>query len=169
MNKGDVESSRWTASQTLQGTATYMGGAAGKYALSSSTGGTNDAGHFTAKATLEADFNVDDMISGTIDTFMGADGMARDWSVELKESGVGNTGVHSTVSNGAVEARTNAGRSGPSTERPLPPPANGPVLSGKMATTVFPRSRPERSTPNTVGKATWLARLVLIRKKTSKS
>ena len=43
----------------LRGTATYVGGAAGKYALSSSTGGTNDAGHFTAKATLEADFNVD--------------------------------------------------------------------------------------------------------------
>ena len=31
----------------LRGTATYSGGAAGKYALSSSTGGTNDAGHFT--------------------------------------------------------------------------------------------------------------------------
>ncbi|MCY4405766.1 MAG: hypothetical protein OXC15_05325, partial [Rhodospirillaceae bacterium] len=47
----------------LRGSATYMGGAAGKYALSSSTGGTNDAGHFTARATLEADFN-EDMISG---------------------------------------------------------------------------------------------------------
>ena len=73
----------------LQGTATYMGGAAGKYALSSSTGGTNDAGHFTARATLEADFGDDTAggtITGTIDNFMGADGMARDWSVELKEA-----------------------------------------------------------------------------------
>ena len=76
----------------LRGTATYMGGAAGKYALSSSTGGENDAGHFTARATLEADFNAD-MISGTIDNFMGADGESRDWSVELKKSGVGDTGI----------------------------------------------------------------------------
>ena len=80
------------AIDTLRGTATYMGGAAGKYALSSSTGGTNDAGHFTARATLEADFNAD-MVSGTIDNFMGADGESRDWSVELKKSGVGATGT----------------------------------------------------------------------------
>ena len=79
------------------GTATYMGGAAGKYALASSTGGTNDAGHFTARATLEADFE-DDTITGTIDNFMGADGMARDWSVELKKAALDNT-------NGAI-ART---------------------------------------------------------------
>ena len=77
---------------TLNGTATYMGGAAGKYALSSSTGGTNDAGHFTATATLEADFT-DNMISGTVDNFVGADGMARDWSVELMDTAVSATGV----------------------------------------------------------------------------
>ncbi|MCY4393573.1 MAG: hypothetical protein OXC10_00335 [Rhodospirillaceae bacterium] len=76
----------------LRGSATYMGGAAGKYALYSSTGGTNDAGHFTARATLEADFNTD-MVTGTIDRFMGADGMSRNWSVELKKSGVGDTGT----------------------------------------------------------------------------
>ena len=75
----------------LLGTATYSGGAAGKYALISSTGGTNDAGHFTADATLEADFNTN-MVAGTIDNFMGADGMPRDWSVELKENLVGNAG-----------------------------------------------------------------------------
>ena len=75
----------------LQGTATYSGGAAGKYSLYSSTGGTNDAGHFTARAMLEADFG-DDMITGTIDNFMGADGEARNWSVELMKSGVGDTG-----------------------------------------------------------------------------
>ena len=74
----------------LMGTATYVGGAAGKYALSSTTGGTNDAGHFTARATLEANFN-DDTISGTIDNFMGAGG-AKDWSVELRESTIGDTG-----------------------------------------------------------------------------
>ena len=81
-----------TGIDTLRGTATYEGGAAGKYALHSSTGGTNDAGHFTATATLEADFNAD-MVSGTIDDFMGADGESRDWSVELKKSGVGAGGA----------------------------------------------------------------------------
>ena len=77
---------------TLQGTATYMGGAAGKYSLRGSTGGTNDAGHFTARATLEADFG-DNMITGTIDNFIGADGQSRNWSVELMEQGVNATGT----------------------------------------------------------------------------
>ena len=81
-----------TGVTALQGTATYMGGAAGKYALSSTTGGTNDAGHFTARATLEADFG-DDMITGTIDNFMGADGMARPWSVKLNEADLSDGGV----------------------------------------------------------------------------
>ena len=76
---------------SLKGTATYVGGAAGKYALSSSTGGTNDAGHFTAKAMLNANFT-DNSITGTIDSFMGADGMSRDWSVELKKADVAATG-----------------------------------------------------------------------------
>ena len=76
---------------SLKGTATYVGGAAGKYALSSSTGGTNDAGHFTAKAMLNANFT-DNSITGIIDNFMGADGMLRDWSVELKKASVAATG-----------------------------------------------------------------------------
>ena len=80
----------------LQGTATYQGGAAGKYALASSTGGTNDAGHFTARATLEADFGDDSdvgTITGTIDQFMGADGESRDWSVKLNESNLSDAGA----------------------------------------------------------------------------
>jgi hypothetical protein len=81
---------------TLQGTATYKGGAAGKYALSSSIGGTNDAGDFTAKATLNADFT-DNSITGTIDNFMGDDGMMRPWSVELKESMIGDGGILNTT------------------------------------------------------------------------
>ena len=76
----------------LMGTATYMGGAAGMYALRGSTGGTNDAGHFTADAMLEADFN-DDTISGTIDNFTGADGEARNWSVELGEAAIADGGA----------------------------------------------------------------------------
>ena len=89
-DKGNVADA--TGIDTLRGTATYMGGAVGKYALYSALGETNDAGHFTAIATLEADFN-DDMIMGTIDRFMGADGESRDWSVELKKSGVNGTGT----------------------------------------------------------------------------
>ena len=76
----------------VAGTATYMGGAAGKYALTSATGGTNDAGHFTARATLEADFGAD-TITGTIDQFHGADGMERDWSVDLREAAIADTGA----------------------------------------------------------------------------
>ena len=76
----------------LRGTATYMGGAAGKYALSSSTGGMNDAGHFTARAMLEADFNTD-MVSGTIDMFMNEDGESRDWEVELNKTDISDTGL----------------------------------------------------------------------------
>ena len=71
----------------LHGVATYKGGAAGKYALYSSTGGTNDAGHFTANATLDATFAGDThKIEGMIDGFRGADGETRNWSIELKES-----------------------------------------------------------------------------------
>ena len=79
----------------LNGTAKYVGGAAGKYALTSKTGGTNDAGHFTARATLEADFTNNTeatAISGTIDMFMGADGMPRDWEVKLNASDIGDDG-----------------------------------------------------------------------------
>ena len=79
----------------LNGSATYVGGAAGKYALASSTGGINDVGHFTARATLEADFTNNTTataISGTIDYFMGADDMSRDWSVKLNGSAIADAG-----------------------------------------------------------------------------
>ena len=89
------------------GTAKYVGGAAGKYALSSSTGGTNDAGHFTASATLEANFE-DDMLEGTIDNFIGADGQSRDWSVELNKAGITTEGVILGSANGEAISDTNA-------------------------------------------------------------
>ena len=78
---------------TLRGTATYTGGAVGQYALHSTTGGANDAGDFTATATLKATFAEDHTISGTIDDFTGADGESRDWSVELKEATVADGGA----------------------------------------------------------------------------
>ena len=77
----------------LRGTAEYSGGAAGKYALSSSTGGTNDAGHFTARAMLNATFAETHEISGVIDNFIGADGQMRNWKVELNKSTVSDLGA----------------------------------------------------------------------------
>lgn len=102
-DKGEVPDA--TGLDTLEGTATYKGGAAGKYALQSSTGGTNDAGHFTAAATLEADFS-DNSITGTIDTFTGADGESRDWSVELKEAAVAAGGAITRTGDGEVDNDT---------------------------------------------------------------
>ena len=98
----------------LNGTATYQGGAAGKYALSSSTGGTNDAGHFTARATLNADFskNVSATgITGTIDQFkVGDDGEARDdWEVELMGSAIGDAGLIRAFVDGTPPAAASAG------------------------------------------------------------
>ena len=80
----------------LQGTATYSGGAVGNYALSSSTGGTNDAGHFTARVTLQADFSKNvsaNGMTGTIDQFVGADGNTRNWEVELMGSSITSIGL----------------------------------------------------------------------------
>ena len=104
----------------LNGTATYMGGAAGKYALTSRTGGTNDVGHFTARATLEANFTNNTAataITGTIDMFMGADGMPRDWSVALRGSPIADTGgigddSDTTAGNGPTTVWTIGGTAG---------------------------------------------------------
>ena len=76
---------------TLRVTATYEGGAAGHYAFYSTTGGTNkDSGRFTARATLEVNFNTD-KATGVIDQFTtGTNGQSRNWSVVLKESGISN-------------------------------------------------------------------------------
>ncbi len=85
----------------LFGTATYKGGAAGIYAISADA--DNDAGHFTADAELTATFNGDGFdvhkITGTIDSFVGSDGMSRDWSVELKQISIaGRNGSFNTPS-----------------------------------------------------------------------
>ena len=93
----------------LNGTATYVGGAAGKYALISAPGGRNDAGHFTARATLEADFTnntAETAIIGTIDQFIGADGESRDWEVELNATQIGDTGLIGEASPSTGDKRT---------------------------------------------------------------
>ena len=78
----------------LDGSATYEGGAAGKYALLGSTEAAGAAGHFTAAAMLMVDFDgdLDDQtggddslgvsISGRIDKFM-VGGEDPGWSVAL--------------------------------------------------------------------------------------
>jgi len=85
---GDVPDADIT---TLEGTATYVGGAAGYYSIHSKTGGTNDSGVFTADIELNADFN-NDKITGLIDNFIGSNGKSRNWKVTLKESGLVTNG-----------------------------------------------------------------------------
>lgn len=70
--------------------ATYMGKAAGKFAISDPLRPANDnAGHFTANAELTADLKAaDSTLSGTIDTFRLNDGSDDPgWSVELQKAG----------------------------------------------------------------------------------
>ena len=67
------------------GKATYSGSAVGKYSVHRGAGADNDAGHFTADASLSVNFGASPTISGMIDGFVGADGQSRDWMVELKE------------------------------------------------------------------------------------
>ena len=83
----------------LTGTATYVGGAAGKYAWRDRVADTAHGGHFTAKATLTANFDVGDgtdasTISGSISDFrLGDDGMDPNWTVTLSTSGVTDAGL----------------------------------------------------------------------------
>jgi len=99
---GVFDASRGGAVQALSGfnlgsgTAVYRGGAAGKYALTSSTGGRNEAGHFTASVELTAKFGTADTISGTVSSFKDGNGAGIDggWSVALGESMIaGNGGI----------------------------------------------------------------------------
>ena len=73
---------------TLQGTATYKGKAVGKYAIySGAFSERSEAGHFSANATLNANFGDDNAagsISGIIDAFT-TDAGAKEWNVSLDE------------------------------------------------------------------------------------
>ena len=76
-------------SAALVGKATYMGKAAGKFAISDALRpGGDDAGHFTADAELMADFMATgSTLSGTIEGFMLNDGSAdAGWSVALQKT-----------------------------------------------------------------------------------
>ena len=79
-----------TSTAGVTGTATYMGGAAGKYAISNPLGDDSEAGAFTAKAMLTAKFgnSADEgTVSGMLTDFMSG-GMAKDWTVTLKGAGM---------------------------------------------------------------------------------
>ena len=75
--------------QLGEGTAAYTGDATGQYAIQ------GDSGAFDAKVSLEATFTgAAPKLSGEVHDFMGADGMARDWTVTLKEhTATDSTGV----------------------------------------------------------------------------
>ena len=88
----------------LGGTATYVGGAAGKYAIDPVSPGTNaSGGHWTAEASLTADFGNETApgtISGMIDNFM-AGGEEMDWSVALGETALTAAAPIATFDSGA--------------------------------------------------------------------
>ena len=79
----------------VEGSATYTGGAAGKWAIASTTEDSTEGGHFTATATLGVDFDADleatdDMndkagvsVSGSITDFMTGETSRPSWKVTL--------------------------------------------------------------------------------------
>lgn len=79
----------------LEGTASYKGAAAGKYALLGTNQNSGEAGHWTAAASLTANFDADlsatadgydrngVAVEGEITDFMTSNG-DRDWTVELR-------------------------------------------------------------------------------------
>ena len=83
----------------LTGSATYVGNAAGKFAMSNPLDGTGSAGHFTADAMLMAKFGGETAsendfgVTGTIDNFRLNDGSEDPgWSVALGRGGLGTDG-----------------------------------------------------------------------------
>ena len=81
-------------SETITGSATYVGNAAGKYAWNP-LDGTGHGGHFTADAELNAKFSgTDPGVSGTVDNFRLNDGSEDPgWSVALGRGAFGSDGA----------------------------------------------------------------------------
>ena len=77
----------------LTGSATYVGKAAGKFAMNNPLDGTGNGGHFTADAMLSATFSgTDTGVSGTIDNFRLNDGSEDPgWSVALARGELGSS------------------------------------------------------------------------------
>ena len=77
----------------LTGSATYVGHAAGKFAMSNPLDGTGSGGHFTADAELKATFGTGATagVTGTIDNFRLNDGSEDPgWSVALARGALGS-------------------------------------------------------------------------------
>ena len=85
----------------IKGSATYTGGAAGKYAIyyNNPVADGLSAGAWTADAMLKADFD-NGKVSGELTSFM-VGGQAMDWKVELLESG----DINGTVTPGGSRGR----------------------------------------------------------------
>ncbi len=81
---------------TINGSATYAGHAAGKFAMSNVLDGTGNGGHFTADAELKATFGSGTTagMTGTIDNFRLNDGSEDPgWSVALARGAWGADGA----------------------------------------------------------------------------
>ena len=93
------------AGGVLEGSATYKGGAAGKYAILSTTDDSAEGGHFTATATLAVNFDANTAtdianptedgvsIGGTITDFMTGETSRPNWKVTLSYDDAGDDGV----------------------------------------------------------------------------
>ena len=97
-----------STTNTVTGTAMYMGGAAGKYAISNPLGSDSEAGAFTAKAMLTAKFG-DSTDEGTVSgmlTDFRSGGMDKDWTVTLKGAGTNEGAALATgvIGGGLTEA-----------------------------------------------------------------
>ena len=92
----------------LEGTATFNGGAVGKYALKAVAGREARIGTFTAKATFTASFD-EDTLSGTIDEFReGGSSLGAGWRISLIENAT-DTGADLTASGANGEAHGSIG------------------------------------------------------------
>ena len=97
----------------LSGQATYKGAAAGKYAIDPVAPDTYaSGGHWTADATLTADFGTEataspGTISGMVDNFM-ADGEMMDWTVSLEETVLSDAGAFNTETDATGDTASNS-------------------------------------------------------------
>ena len=145
-------------SETLRGSATYAGHAAGKYAITNVLEASGHGGHFTADAEFQAKFSGSGVgISGTIDNFRLNDGTEDPgWSVSLGRRAWGTAGAigaavnipTTTVDESAAGAGTvwsigdnSASRSGTwggtlYDEKPGDPSSTGPGDGSDIPTTV---------------------------------
>ena len=102
--QGQLSSGRFNA---LTGSATFSGGAVGKYVTQGQVGGQNaKIGTFTATATLNADFGAAEAgtLSGSITDFREGGSPLTGWQVTLGSDG--NVGAASTISGTAASGDT---------------------------------------------------------------